>query len=191
MLNFKLMNVFVLDNYDSFTYNLVHYLEALGADVEVRRNDEVDVAELNKYDGLVLSPGPGLPNDAGKMMKIISKYYQSKPILGICLGHQALAEFFGAKLYNMQTIYHGMSSKVYFDNHVVFDGIDSPTEVGRYHSWCVESLPESLKKIAQTEDGEIMAFVHDALPIVGLQFHPESIMTTHGYIMMENWLKKI
>lgn len=182
------MNVFVLDNYDSFTYNLVHYLEANGADTVVKRNSDFDLNEIKDFDKIVLSPGPGLPKNTGGMTKVIKKYYRSKPILGVCLGHQALAEFFGGKLYNMTQIFHGVSSPIKIYDHYIFRNIDRIIEVGRYHSWCVKDLPSCLRKIAETEKGEIMAFSHMEFDLVGLQFHPESVMTTEGLNMIKNWL---
>lgn len=183
------MKIFLIDNYDSFTFNLVHYLETFDVSVTVKRNDEFQLNEIENYDRIVLSPGPKLPKDAGLMMQVIQKYYNKKPILGICLGHQALAEYFGAELYNMTDIYHGMSTMINVDNaSTIFKSLPSKLKVGRYHSWAVKNLPKELNAIAKTDEGVIMGFEHKQLPIVGLQFHPESIMTTKGLNIIENWI---
>lgn len=183
------MRIFIVDNYDSFTYNLVHYVASFDVDVVVKRNDEFKLEDLEPFDKIILSPGPGIPKNAGKLMEVIKTYYKVKPILGVCLGHQALGEFFGAKLYNMDDIYHGMPSNIEVNNNIpIFKDISSPTQVGRYHSWAINELPEELKSIAKTPDEVNMGFIHVDYPITALQFHPESIMTTYGLKMIENWI---
>lgn len=186
----KNISVFVVDNYDSFTYNLVHYVESLGASVTVKRNDEFDLAELESYDKIILSPGPGLPKDAGNLQKVIESYFASKPILGVCLGHQALAEFFGAKLINLTEVHHGVSSKIEVDTfHYLFHGMSQFQEVGRYHSWAIQDWPNTMREIAYTSDDFTnMAFVHNQYNCAGIQFHPESVLTPSGLQMIENWL---
>lgn len=186
----KNISVFVVDNYDSFTYNLVHYVESLGASVTVKRNDEFDLAELESYDKIILSPGPGLPKDAGNLQKVIESYFASKPILGVCLGHQALAEFFGAKLINLTEVHHGVSSKIEVDtSHYLFHGMSQFQEVGRYHSWAIQDWPNTMREIAYTSDDFTnMAFVHNQYNCAGIQFHPESVLTPSGLQMIENWL---
>lgn len=184
------MKIAVIDNYDSFTYNLVHYFEAFDVTVTVKRNDAFDIEELEAFDRIVLSPGPGLPKDAGLMMKVIDRYHQSKPMMGVCLGHQALAEYFGDSLYNMDEIYHGMSSVISVDKeHYLFEGMDSEVEVGRYHSWAVKDLSKHWDIIAKGVDEDVvMAMEHKEFPLIGIQFHPESVMTPQGKQMIKNWL---
>lgn len=184
------IKVFVIDNYDSFTYNLVHYLESFNVDVTVKRNDAFTLAEIEQYDKIVLSPGPGLPKNAELMNQAIEMYHKEKPILGVCLGHQALAEFYGAKLVNLVDIYHGMSSQIKVDNtHFFFNGLEHEIEVGRYHSWAIQKLPNSLNQIAfNLHDDLNMGFQHKEYPSMGIQFHPESVMTKDGLKMIENWI---
>ena len=187
----KNISVFIVDNYDSFTYNLVHYVESLGAEVTVKRNDEFELAELQAYDKIILSPGPKLPKYAGLMPKVIEAYYATKSILGVCLGHQALAEFFGAKLVNLDEVHHGVASKIEVDNsHYLFEGMKPLQEVGRYHSWAIKDWPNTLREIGYTtDDFTNMAFAHKRYNCVGVQFHPESVLTPNGRKMIENWLK--
>lgn len=186
----KKITVFVVDNYDSFTYNLVHYLESLGAEVTVKRNDEFDVSELEHFDKILLSPGPGLPKDAGKLPQVIETYFSTKPILGVCLGHQALAEFFGAKLMNLTEVHHGVSSRIEVDSsHYLFSGLLDFQEVGRYHSWAIRDWPNTMREIGYTSDDFTnMAFAHNQYNCVGIQFHPESVLTPNGLQMLQNWL---
>jgi len=185
------ISVFMVDNYDSFTYNLVHYIESLGAEVTVKRNDQFELSELQYYDKIVLSPGPGLPKDAGLMPQVIETYFATKPILGVCLGHQALAEFFGAKLINLAEVHHGVSSKIEVDtSHYLFSGMEHNQQVGRYHSWAIQDWPNTLREIGYTsEDFVNMAFSHKQYNCVGIQFHPESVLTNNGIQMLENWLE--
>jgi len=188
----KKTKVFVLDNYDSFTYNLVHYLEELNAEVTVKRNDRFELNELNEFGKIILSPGPGLPVDAGLMNDVIRNFHHTHSILGICLGHQAIGEFFGAKLINPEKVYHGIASelKITQRDNYIFNGIPQLFSAGRYHSWCIsgENLPEDLKVSAEDENGMIMAVSHKKYDIHGLQFHPESILTECGMEILKNWI---
>ena len=189
------MNIFMLDNYDSFTYNLVQYLSELGADVEVARNDTLTVDDIKCHaiDGIVLSPGPGRPNKAGIMNDLIANLRNDKPILGVCLGHQAIAEVFGGTIDYASVLMHGKVSNVHHDNSSLFSGIASPFTATRYHSLIVDrsTLPKELKVTAWTDDGTIMALQHNSLPIYGVQFHPESILTDCGKQLLKNFLESI
>lgn len=183
------MKVLMLDNYDSFTYNVVHYLDALGAVVEVHRNDKITLEEVAAFDKIVLSPGPGIPEDAGIMMDLIRNYAASKPILGICLGHQAIGQVFGAELYNIGQVVHGKQRNTFIvKDDLLFKDVPSPFESGRYHSWAIRNLPECLEMTATDEDGLVQAIRHKEYDVRGVQFHPESIMTTHGMTILKNWL---
>jgi anthranilate synthase component II len=186
------VKVLIIDNYDSFTYNLYHYCLGNGREVEVRRNDLVSDHDLDACDRIVLSPGPGLPADAGRMPEIIKSYCGKKPILGICLGLQAIAESFGGELYNLHEVLHGQSSlcKKTQEGEVLFKGLGNEFEVGHYHSWIVKSekLPDDLEITAINERGYIMALRHRYLDVRGVQFHPESVLTPGGRMMMNNWL---
>lgn len=189
------MKILVLDNYDSFTYNLVQYLmEITGKELEVFRNDAISLAEVDEYDVIILSPGPGLPSEAGIMPDIIKKYGAYKPILGVCLGLQAIGEAYGAKLHNLERVFHGVATSVSITDteDPVFMDLPASFKAGRYHSWVVkpESLPEVLKVTAVDEAGSIMALRHIEHPVFGLQFHPESIMTEYGKEMLSNFLKE-
>lgn len=186
------MKILVVDNYDSFVFNLVHILYNLGIeDIEVCKNDKVDLATIDQFDKILLSPGPGIPKDAGLMPDIIKQFASSKSILGICLGHQAIAESFGGALINMQTPLHGVSSKLTIRNQdYLFDGISSGIKIGHYHSWIVENqLPNELEVLAVDEIGNVMALKHKEYNLRGLQFHPESVLTEMGIKMIENWVK--
>jgi len=188
------MKILVLDNYDSFTYNLVHYvLEIADATVDVFRNDQISLEAVNSYDVIILSPGPGLPADAGIMPALLKKYAGKKPILGVCLGHQAIGEAFGGDLHNLARVYHGLETPVDImaPNSTLFADIPSPFMAGRYHSWVVQpdELPTVLEVTATAEDGSIMAIQHREYPIYGVQFHPESVMTPYGKKMLGNFLK--
>lgn len=187
------MKVIVLDNYDSFVYNLVHYLEEeLGEPVDVRRNDEIELEEVASYDLVVLSPGPGVPADAGIMPELIRRYKDEKVILGVCLGHQAIGEAFGASLHNLDQVHHGIETEMTrsLTDDTLLAGVPEQFRAGRYHSWVVDpaTLPHELEVTAKGEYGGIMAFQHRRLPIFGVQFHPESIMTEHGRRMIRNLL---
>ena len=189
------MKILILDNYDSFTYNLVHYLRELadGAEMTVVRNDQITLDEVEAYDKILLSPGPGIPEEAGIMPELIKRYGATKSILGVCLGHQAIAEAYGASLYNMPEVLHGVSSKIKVvkPEDRLFNGIPSEYEICHYHSWNVskEDLGNELEVTAYDELGEIMAISHKEYDVKGVQFHPESIMTEYGHKLLENWLK--
>ena len=185
------MKIIVIDNYDSFTYNLVHYLEELKCEVTVKRNDQVNIKEIEKFDKIVLSPGPGIPNEAGLLKEIISSFFNTKSILGVCLGHQAIAEVFGAELVNLKTVYHGVATDInIIKEDPLFNDLPNPLKVGRYHSWVVkEPLPDDLEALAYDQNGQIMAFKHKKYNLRGVQFHPESILTDFGKDLLKNWLK--
>lgn len=187
------MKILVLDNYDSFTYNLVHMIRELGHGMDVFRNDKIELDEVSKYDKILLSPGPGIPDEAGIMKQVIIEYGRTKSILGVCLGHQGIAEVYGAKLFNMPIVLHGVTSKarVKKGNEKLFQGLPESFEVTHYHSWAVipESVNRELEVTAENEDGLVMAITHKRFDVRGVQFHPESIMTQHGGKMLENWLK--
>lgn len=187
------MKIMVLDNYDSFTYNLVHILKELtGNPVDVHRNNEIDIEAVSEYDKIVISPGPGVPNEAGITKNIISRYAPSKSILGVCLGCQAIAEVFGGSLLNLDRVYHGVSTEISVTGSAdkLFNMIPATFEAGRYHSWVVndKDLPSCLRITARDEDGLIMALSHTGYDVRGVQFHPESVMTPHGKTILRNWL---
>ena len=185
------MKILVLDNYDSFTYNIVHILREIDdIDISVIKNDEIKITGVESFDKIILSPGPSLPKDAGKMNELILKYYNTKPILGICLGHQAIAENFGGTLYNMKEPLHGVQTDIYLDDDYIFKGIDYEIKACRYHSWSVdkESFPEELKIIAKDRDGVVMALSHKRFDLRGIQFHPESIQTKSGFNIIQNFI---
>ncbi len=186
------MKIVIIDNYDSFTYNLSHLIKELGAEVTVFRNDKVEMDSLEAFDKIMLSPGPGIPSEAGLMPEVIKRYAQSKPILGICLGHQAIGECFGGRLANLDRVFHGVATEgTQLGNDYMFNGLPRRITMGRYHSWVVsrEYLPDCLEITAESDEGHIMALRHRTLDIRGLQFHPESVLTTDGREMMENWIK--
>jgi anthranilate synthase component 2 len=187
------MKILIIDNYDSFTYNLYHYIQKLSKEtVDVYRNDKIDLESITKYDKIVLSPGPGIPDEAGISKTLIKEYASSKSILGVCLGHQAIAEVFGGKLYNMEKVYHGVSTTIRITNREepLFNTLPEQFEGGRYHSWMVEkdSLPDRLTITALNEEGEIMAFSHKDYDVKGVQFHPESVLTQTGEKIISNWI---
>ena len=182
--------ILVIDNYDSFTYNLVHYLEELGCEVIVIRNDQLTLEEVDAFDKIVLSPGPGIPDEAGLLKQIIEKYAPTKSIFGVCLGQQAIAEIFGGSLINLDEVYHGIATKINITKEdVLFVGITNEIEVGRYHSWVVNpNLPDSLEATSVDENGQIMSLRHKTYDVRAVQFHPESVLTPQGKKMLENWL---
>lgn len=188
------MRIAVIDNYDSFVYNLVHLLTHLGAEVDVWRNDSFELSQLAAYDGLLLSPGPGLPREAGLLLEVVRHYAGRLPILGVCLGQQAIAEAFGGQLRQLPEVRHGIATPCHccVDDEVLFRHLSSPFWVGRYHSWVVEesTLPTCLEATALTEQGEIMALRHRWLDVRAVQFHPESILTPQGEQMLRNWMKR-
>lgn len=188
------MKILVLDNYDSFTFNLVQYIqELLEQEVTVCRNDAITLEEVEAYDAIVLSPGPGLPADAGIMPELIKRYAPDKPILGVCLGHQAIGEAFGARLHNLKEVYHGIETPItrIVEDAALFEGLPEHFPAGRYHSWVVQkdSLPDGLEVTAVDDRGEIMAMRHREYNVRGMQFHPESIMTPDGKQMLANFFK--
>lgn len=187
-----MIKIAVIDNYDSFTYNLVHYLEDLNAEVTVFRNDELELDELEKFDKILLSPGPGIPDEAGLLKAIIAKYAASKSILGVCLGQQAIGEVFGGHLTNLDKVFHGVATKVTVNvtDESLFDNLPNEFEVGRYHSWVVDTnnFPEILEITSVDETGQIMSLRHKTLDVKGVQFHPESVLTPHGKTILKNWL---
>lgn len=187
----KEMKIAVIDNYDSFTYNLVHYLEDLNANVTVFRNDEFELNELEKFDKILLSPGPGIPDEAGLLKDVIKKYASSKSIFGVCLGLQAIGEVFGGHLTNLEKVYHGVATKVTkTEDDFIFNDLPNEFEVGRYHSWVVsnENLPADLIVTSTDENGQIMSMKHAQFAIRGVQYHPESVLTPFGKKILENWL---
>ena len=184
------MNILVIDNYDSFTFNLVHYLEELNCEVTVKRNDQFEMDEVATFDKIVLSPGPGIPDEAGMLKPVIEKYAKTIPMLGVCLGHQAIAEVFGGTLTNLSTVFHGVSSSMtVLQDDPLFADLPKRLEVGRYHSWVVDKpLPKGFIILAEEENGQVMAFKHEKYPLYGVQFHPESVLTPQGKKMLENWV---
>ena len=186
------MKIVIIDNYDSFTYNLSHLVKELGADVTVFRNDKFLLNEIEQYDKIILSPGPGIPSEAGLLLDVIRTYRGRKPMLAVCLGHQAIGEVFGARLTNLSTVYHGVATEgTQYGNDPIFRGMPKRIIMGRYHSWVVDStsLPECLEVTAMSDDGYIMALRHRHYDIHGIQFHPESVLTPEGRQIVRNWLE--
>lgn len=187
------MNITIIDNYDSFTYNLSHLIKELGATVTVLRNDRFKLDELEACDRILLSPGPGIPEEAGLLMEVIRHYAGKKPILGVCLGEQAIGEVFGGRLAHLSQVYHGVQSRISIvADDPLFKGLPHETEVGRYHSWTVdtEGLPKCLEITALSPEGHIMALRHKTLNVRGVQFHPESVLTPLGKKMLDNWINE-
>ncbi len=183
--------ILVIDNYDSFTYNLVHYLEDLNCEVTVVRNDKLHLDDIEPYDKIVLSPGPGIPDEAGLLKAIIATYAPTKSILGVCLGQQAIGEVFGGKLINLEEVYHGVATNVTItvDDEPLFEGLDKTIEVGRYHSWVVDpNLPDSLEATSVDSNGQIMSLRHKVYDVKGVQYHPESVLTPQGKKILKNWI---
>ena len=190
--NTQPVRVAVIDNYDSFTYNLVHLLRKLGADVTVFRNDQFELDALNDFDKILLSPGPGIPSEAGLLTAVIRTYAASKPILGVCLGHQAIGEVFGGSLTNLSEVFHGVATEgTNLQRDYIFSGLPQRITMGRYHSWVVDrdSLPQCLEVTAESDEGYIMALRHKEYDVHGIQFHPESVLTPMGETIVNNWLK--
>ncbi|MFV8346926.1 anthranilate synthase component II [Flavobacterium sp. ZB4P13] len=187
-----LKKILVIDNYDSFTYNLVHYLEDLNCQVTVYRNDEFDIDEIAVFDKILLSPGPGIPDEAGLLKEVIRKYGPTKSIFGVCLGQQAIGEVFGGTLSNLDKVYHGVATmiKTVVDDELLFEGLGNEFEVGRYHSWVVDAnLPDVLEATSFDENGQVMSLRHKTFDVRGVQFHPESVLTPNGKKILENWVK--
>lgn len=186
------MKVAIIDNYDSFTFNLVHYLEDLNVEVAVFRNNEFEIIDLDKFEKILLSPGPGIPNEAGLLKEVIIKYAATKSILGVCLGLQAIGEVFGGKLSNLEKVYHGIATKIFITiEDSIFNNLPKEFEVGRYHSWVIsnENLPSDLIVTSTDINGQIMSLKHKIYNVKGVQFHPESILTLHGKQILKNWLE--
>lgn len=190
----NIMNILLIDNYDSFTYNLSQYLEEEGGDdveVTVWRNDQFDIDDVERFDKIVLSPGPGVPDEAGLLKAVIRRYAPTKPILGVCLGEQAIGEVFGAEIYNLNTVFHGIQSSVRIvASDYIFDNLSDSIKVGRYHSWVVgkEGFPNELEVTAVSDEGQIMALKHRVYDVHGIQFHPESILTPKGRTIIRNFI---
>lgn len=193
------MKILVFDNYDSFTYNLVHLVEKiLHQKVDVYRNDQIALDKVKGYDKIILSPGPGIPEEAGLLLPLIKEYASTKPILGVCLGHQAIGEAFGGKLINLSTVYHGVATPVNIATEqggkrsMLFAGLEDRLEVGRYHSWVVadEAFPAELEVTARDDNNYIMGLQHKKYDVQGVQFHPESVLTPQGEVILRNWLSK-
>ncbi len=193
MKNEERKSILVIDNYDSFTYNLVHLINELGYEAVVWRNDKFDIADVAAYDKILLSPGPGIPEEAGLLLTVIKTYAATKSIMGVCLGQQAIAEVFGGSLLNLGRPMHGIATpiKVVVDDELIFKDCPEKIDVGRYHSWVVNpaDLPTSLTVTATDNDGQIMAIRHKEFDVCGVQFHPESVLTPSGKQMMKNWLE--
>ena len=188
------MKILVIDNYDSFTYNLVQYIERIpGTEVTVARNDKIGLEEVGEFDKIVISPGPGVPEEAGISKELIGRYGSEKSILGVCLGHQAIAEVYGGTIRNLARVYHGVSSAIQrsVGDESLFKGVPQVFDAGRYHSWIVEedTLPDSLEVTARNAEGDIMALRHREYDVKGVQFHPESVLTEYGGMMIKNWIE--
>lgn len=185
------MKILILDNYDSFTYNIVHAVRELGVNPDVMRNDKITLPEIEKYDKIIISPGPGIPSEAGILTDFLKEYYGRKPILGVCLGHQAIGETFGAKLENLKEVFHGVQTEVFktYDDYIL-DSFPDKFPIGRYHSWIVsdEDFPEELVVTSRDSDGKIMSLRHRHLDLHGVQFHPESLLTPNGIKIFEAFL---
>ena len=185
------MKIVIIDNYDSFTYNLAHLVRELGTQVTVVRNDQFQLDDLTSFSKIILSPGPGIPSEAGLLLDVIRRYAGHKPILGVCLGHQAIGEVFGAKLENLSNVFHGVATEgSQLGNDPLFSGLSRRITMGRYHSWVVsrDGLPDCLEVTAVSDEGQIMALKHKELNVRGIQFHPESVLTPDGKKMLQNWL---
>lgn len=188
----KMKKILVIDNYDSFVYNLVHYLEELNCEVTVKRNDQLDLEDVADYDKILLSPGPGIPNEAGLLKQIILEYGATKSILGVCLGMQAIGEVYGGKLLNLKEVYHGVATniEVFVEDEYLYSGLEKELEVGRYHSWVVaKELPPQLQATSYDIKGEVMSLRHKEYDVRGVQFHPESVLTPDGKKMIKNWVE--
>ncbi|TQI69973.1 anthranilate synthase component 2 [Gramella sp. Hel_I_59] len=188
----KMKKILVIDNYDSFVYNLVHYLEELDCEVTVKRNDQLDLEDVAEYDKILLSPGPGIPDEAGLLKQIIMEYGATKSILGVCLGMQAIGEVYGGTLLNLKEVYHGVATsiEVFVEDEYLYSGLEQELEVGRYHSWVVaKELPPQLQATSYDIKGEVMSLRHKEFDVRGVQFHPESVLTPDGKKMIKNWVE--
>jgi anthranilate synthase component 2 len=186
------MKTVIIDNYDSFTYNLSHLVKELGAEVTVVRNDQFELSALESFDKIILSPGPGIPSEAGLLLDVIRTYAGRKPVLGVCLGHQAIGEAFGAKLENLSDVFHGVATPCHIvADDPIFSGLDRDITIGRYHSWVVsrEALPQCLEITAESDEGQIMALRHRTMEVHGIQFHPESVLTPEGKTIIKNFIE--
>ncbi len=188
------MKILVIDNYDSFTYNLVQYIERIeGTEVTVVRNDKISLDDVEPFDKILISPGPGVPDEAGITKPLIARYGESKSILGVCLGHQSIAEVYGGSIINLRNVYHGVSSemKQTVNDDYLFRGVPGEFDAGRYHSWIVAEpdLPECLEVTVRNNEGQIMAMRHREFDVRGVQFHPESVLTEYGGMMIKNWIE--
>lgn len=186
------MKIVIIDNYDSFTYNLSHLIKEIGAEVTVIRNDQFTINQLERFDKIVLSPGPGIPSEAGLLLDVIKTYKGRKPILGVCLGHQAIGEVFGGTLENLSDVFHGVATEgTQFSNDYIFDSLPKRITMGRYHSWVVsrENFPTCLEVTAVSDEGQIMALKHKNYDIHGIQFHPESVLTPEGKTILRNFIE--
>lgn len=188
------MKIVVIDNYDSFTYNLVHYLEDLDCEVTVLRNDEFEIDDIAAFDKILLSPGPGIPDEAGLLKEVIQKYAPTKSIFGVCLGQQAIGEVFGGQLTNLDKVYHGVATEVTLTqpDEVLFRDLPEKFQVGRYHSWVVaqDNFPADLEITSIDENGQIMSLKHKHYDVRGVQYHPESVLTPHGKQILKNWVSQ-
>lgn len=187
------MKIVIIDNYDSFTYNLSHLIKEIGAEVTVIRNDQFTLNQLERFDKIVLSPGPGIPSEAGLLLDVIKTYKGRKPILGVCLGHQAIGEVFGGTLENLSDVFHGVATEgTQFSNDYIFDSLPKRITMGRYHSWVVsrENFPTCLEVTAVSDEGQIMALKHKNYDIHGIQFHPESVLTPEGKAILRNFIER-
>ena len=185
------MKIVIIDNYDSFTYNLSHLVKELGAEVTVYRNDQFELSQLEEFSKIILSPGPGIPSEAGLLLDVIRTYAGRKPILGVCLGHQAIGEAFGGELENLSDVFHGVATPCHLvSDDALFSGISNDFTVGRYHSWVVSKngFPDCLEVTAVSDEGQIMALHHKTFNVRGIQFHPESVLTPDGKKMLQNWM---
>ena len=189
----KQLKILVIDNYDSFVYNLVHYLEELDCTVTVKRNDQLDLNEVEQYDKILLSPGPGIPDEAGLLKEIIKQYAPTKSMLGVCLGQQAIGEVFGGNLTNLDKVFHGVATSAtqLVEDEPLFKNINKEFEIGRYHSWVVssENFPSDLEITSLDQNGQIMSLRHKHYDVRGVQFHPESVLTPEGKKMIKNWVE--
>lgn len=186
------MRIVIIDNYDSFTYNLVHYIESLGHDVEVMLNDQINYSCIENSEAILLAPGPGLPEQSGELMNIIKRYYHTHPFLGVCMGMQALAQHDQMKIYNLKNVQHGIPTEIIVSkNDFLFQSMENVQNVGLYHSWAVEAVFSPWQVTAKTKGGVIMAMEHREYMHAAVQFHPESIMTPQGLLMLKNWLQKV